>query len=409
MNAGVGKRLSVCYVVPGHDLMSSIGPSRNVLNLARALEPWADVTVAFRRVADDRVPDDIRVLEIQPGDEVATVDDAATRGIGYGEFARYLMDLRRFAAGPLTKFDIVLEKSWLLSGYLSSICRARGQLGVPIENIVPNPQHAAGRSLMKLMRLHVGRWLAGRCLRGAPLVIAETDFLKREIAKYWGVESARIAVVDLGVDRTLFGPRDQAEVRRRFGMAPERKVLVYVGVLDQTHDLEPVLRELGSCGANDLELHIIGDGARRAEYESMVVPDAVRVVFHGRVPHHEVPNYIAAGDLCLAPYDPRAFSSGELGYSTMKIPEYLAVGRPVVSVPSGRIRSLVVEGETGFLFANTQTAWRDFLAHLPSRERLHAMGEAAGRTRLQSWEDTARQYFELCTRCLAADGAIARK
>ena len=409
MNAARSHRPSVCYVVPGHDLMSSIGPSRNVLNLARALEPWADVTVAFRRVADERVPDDIRVLELQPGGDVATIDDAATRGIGYGEFVRYLLDLRRFAAGPLRNFDIVLEKSWLLSGYLSSICRARGQLGVPIENIVPNPQHAAGRQFMKLMRLHVGRWIAGRCLRGAPLVIAETEFLKREISKYWGVDAKRIAVVDLGVDRDLFCPRNQREVRTRFGMPLERTILLYVGVLDQTHDLEPVLRELGSRTDLDVELHVVGDGARRKEYESMVIPGAVRVVFHGRVAHHEVPDYIAAGDLCLAPYDPKAFSSGELGYSTMKIPEYLSVGRPVVSVPSGRIRSLLVEGQTGFLFDNTRAAWKDFLARVPSREQLRQMGEAAGRTQLQSWEDTARQYFELCTRCLTAAGVPARE
>ena len=41
--------------------------------------------------------------------------------------------------------------------------------------------------------------------------------------------------------------------------------------------------------------------------------------------------------------------SGELGYSTMKVPEYLSAGRPVVTVPSGRLPDLVRDGETGFL------------------------------------------------------------
>jgi glycosyltransferase involved in cell wall biosynthesis len=396
------RRLSVCYVVPGHDLMSTIGPSRNVLSLARALEQWADVTVAFRRVADRRPPPGVRVLELQPGGPAATVDDAAMRGVGYGEFARYLLDLRRFAAGPLRDFDIVLEKSWLLSGYLSSICLSRGQLGVPIENIVPNPEHAAAGRLLKRVRVEAGRWLAGRCLRAAPLVIAETEFLKREIAQYWGVRAERIAVVDLGVDRTLFRPHDQQDARRRFGMPLDRTVLLYVGVLDQTHDLEPVLREIGACARGDVELHLVGDGFRRADYEAMAAGSRVPVVFHGRVPHDQVPLYIAAGDLCLAPYDPRAFSSGELGYSTMKVPEYLSVGRPVASVPSGRIRSLLVDGETGFLFDNTRSHWRDFLARLPARDQLRRMGEAAGRTRLQAWEDTARQYFDLCVRQLGS-------
>src|SRR5262249_39759799 len=155
--------LSVCYVVPGHDLLSTVGPSRNVVNLARALSEWADVTVAFRRAAE-APPAGLRVLEIQPGRQAATVDDAAVEGIGCGEFFAYLADVRRFAQRELQSFDVVLEKSWLLSGYLSRICRARNQLGVPIENIVVNPAHAAGRSVMKRVRLEAGRWLAGRAL-----------------------------------------------------------------------------------------------------------------------------------------------------------------------------------------------------------------------------------------------------
>ncbi len=74
------RRLSVCNLVPGHDLLDSVGPSRNVLNLAHALGEWADVTAAFRRVADDNRPEGLRVLEIQPRDQAATMDDAAMRG-----------------------------------------------------------------------------------------------------------------------------------------------------------------------------------------------------------------------------------------------------------------------------------------------------------------------------------------
>ena len=75
---------------------------------------------------------------------------------------------------------------------------------------------------MKLLRLHVGRWIAGRAIRGAPLVIAETEFLRKEIADYWRVPAERIAVVDLGVDRKLFRPLDQCAARQQLGIATER-------------------------------------------------------------------------------------------------------------------------------------------------------------------------------------------
>ncbi len=394
------KRLSICYVVPGHDLLSSVGPSRNVLNLAAALSHWADVTVAFRRVADRELPEGLRVIEIQPGDAAAATDDAAMRGIGYGDFLRFVRTLRRFARTELGRFDVVLEKSWLLSGYVSALCRRRGQLAVPVENIVVNPEHAARRQIMKLVRLRAGHWIASRALRGAPLIIAETEFLKKEIAAYWKVLPERIAVVDLGVDRQLFRPMDQDAVRDRLGVARAKTVLTYVGVLDYTHNLEPLIRALSAVHVPDVELHVVGDGVRRQEYADLAAAGGVAAVFHGRVEHAEVPAHIAAADLCLAPYDPSAFSSGELGYSTMKIPEYLSVGRPVVSIASGRIRSLVKEGETGFLFPNDVGSWTTFLGKLPSRERLRTMSAAAAATKLTSWEDTAAAYLELCERQL---------
>jgi glycosyltransferase involved in cell wall biosynthesis len=295
------RRLSICYVAPGQGLLSSSGPSRNVLNLARALSRWAEVTVAFHRLADQAAPSEMRVLEIHPSVAATTIDDAAMRGVGYGDFISFMRRLHDFVSHDLQPFDVVLEKSWLLSGYVSALCRRRGQLGVPIENIVPNVQHAAQQSLTKLLRLHVGRWIAGRNLRRAPLIIAETEFLKREIAGYWRVQPDRISVVDLGVDRALFHPLDGSAARGKLGMPADSTILLYVGALDRTHNLEPVITAMRDMPAKPVTLHVVGDGPRRTEYQNIAAAAGPAVVFHGRVPHDKVPEYIAAADLCLAP------------------------------------------------------------------------------------------------------------
>lgn len=117
------RRLSVCYVAPAQNLLPSAGPTRNVLSLAHALAEWADVTVAFRRVLDPAHEGPARVLEIDPGaaPHPRPVDDAAVRDVGYRAFATYLMAVRRFAREQLPAFDVVLEKSWLLSGDRKSV------------------------------------------------------------------------------------------------------------------------------------------------------------------------------------------------------------------------------------------------------------------------------------------------
>ena len=396
-------RLSVCYVAPGHGLLSTVGPTRNVLSLARALARHADVTVAFRSVLDERAPADMRVLEIQPDArrDAAIVDDAAMRGLGYREFLAYLRDLRRFVNAALPAFDVVLEKSWLLSGYLSTLCRRQGRLGVPVENFVPNPAHNSANSLAKRWRIEVGQRIAGYHLRRAPLIIAETQHLKRSIARHWRVREECIAVVGLGVDRALFAPQDQSAARRELGIPPDGLVLVYSGVVDATHDLGPLLAALARLRDPGIALHVVGDGVLRARHEATARAAGVAAVFHGRVAHERVPLYIAAADLCLAPYDPTAFSFGEFGYSSMKVPEYLSAGRPVATVPSGRLPDLVRDGETGFLVANQCEAWMRLLRELPSRERLQSMGEAAARVQLMSWNETAEAYLERCERQLA--------
>lgn len=404
------RRLSICYAVPGHCLLATSGPTRNVLSVAQALGRWADVTVAFRHVIDRDAAEGCTVLEIEgpARNGAAPGDDAALRGIGYGEFVRYMLALRRFARERLRDYDIVLEKSWLLSGYLSSLCRGAGVLGVPVENLVPDSRYAARSSLSKLLRIEVGRRLAGHFLRQAPIIVAETETLKSAITTHWGVAPDHVEVVSLGVDRDLFRPMDQAEARRRLDLDSGKTVLLYVGRLDATHDLRPVLGALARLDDPDLELHIVGEGPMRSEYQGLAAGCGAAVRFHGRVPHEAVPVHIAAADLCLAPYAPSAFASGEFGYSSMKVPEYLSVGRPVVGIPSPRMRELVEDGASGFLFGNETERWTRFLERRPSRDRLRQMGEAAARTPLIGWEDTARAVLSLCERQLAARNRAGR-
>jgi glycosyltransferase involved in cell wall biosynthesis len=401
----MSRRLRICYLVPGHGLLATAGPTRNVLSLAKALGRHAEVEVAFRSLIDPVLPDGLRVVEIEAGalDPGAARDDAATRGVGYGELLRYLRRLRRFVAANAGRFDVILEKSWLFSGWLGLEAERHGMLGVAVENVVPSPRRHAEAGMMKQLRVLGGRWWAGRCLRRSRLVIAETEQLKEDIVRVWRVPAERVAVVGLGVDRELFHPIDQAAARAALCVPPKRTVLLYVGALDETHDLGPAIAAVAALDGGEIELRIVGDGPSRAAFLARA-GSSPRIVFCGRIPHSEVARHIAVADLCLAPYDSRAFAGGALVYSTMKIPEYLSVGRAVVAAPSARARELIEDQVTGFLLLNEPRSWSDFLAALPPRERLAAMGRAALERPQPSWDDTAEGYLAAIERARARRG-----
>lgn len=397
------RRLRICYLVPGHGLLSTVGPSRNVLSLAKALRAHAEVTLAFRYCLERADPEGVEVVELEPERRPRTaVDDGAMSGMGLAEFARYMARLRRFVREAAGRFDVILEKSWLLSGHLSAYGLGLGVPGIPVENVVPSPARHREAGFAKRMRVEVGRRLAGPALRRVPVVLAETPQLKASIVAVWGVPAERVEVVPLGVDTELFRPLEQDRARASLGLLPDRYILLYVGVLDETHTLDGIIEAVIASRVPGLELHILGDGSRRERYAQQASRSGGTVILHGRVPHASVPTWIAAADLCLAPYEPRAFATGTLGYATMKVPEYLSVGRPVAGSPSERMRELLRGGELGFLLDADADSWRAFLADPPPRERLARMGAAALRYPHSSWDDTARGYLAACERALAS-------
>ena len=398
------RRPSICYAAPGHTLLSSAGSTRNILAAAAALSEWADVTVAFRDIAEPMSSDRFEVIAIESAHQAhqasgARTDDVAARGLNPLAHLRHLRQLRRFARDHAGRFDLVLEKGWRLSGLLSWQFLRQGTPAVLIENdarfwdIPLTDMRTRARYLFHLAAQQV----AGFCTRRIPVTIAETGQLKRALVEERSVPAERIQVVHLGVDHGLFRPMDQAEARLNLGLDPDALIMLYVGGMDQYHDLSPLLLALQQTApdTSPLQLHFVGDGEFRSRYEELAGAASVPVFFHGQREHTQVPQFVAAADVCLAPYNTRGFHNGQVYFSTLKIPEYMACDRPVISVPSGHILELIQSEQTGFLFANEVDEWKSFLNDLPSKSRLRDMGHKAGpRVAAMSWQATARAYLQ---------------
>jgi glycosyltransferase involved in cell wall biosynthesis len=377
-----------------------------MLSLAAALSQWADVTVAFRNSREAITTEKFRVITIEPQRESTdqVQDDVAARGLNPLPHLSYLHTLHSFARQWASSFDVVLEKGWRLSGWLLAAFRRHGVSGVLVENDVRYWSEPLRdfRSMARYMLHKTAHTLAGFTSRRAPLIIAETQELKTMLVQQRGIAPERIEVIGLGVDHALFRPMDQMLMRQALGMDCDTHILLYVGGMDVYHDLGPLLDALAQVRGPSLELHLVGAGEYRRQYEAKARQAHMPVRFYGHVPHHRVSEFIAAADVCLAPYQPRAFHHGLVPFSTLKIPEYMACGRPVISVPSGHIQTLIEDQITGFLFPNDVAAWRTFLEALPTRQRLEDMGRAAAQAVASlSWERTAARYLEVSQRLIA--------
>jgi glycosyltransferase involved in cell wall biosynthesis len=163
------------------------------------------------------------------------------------------------------------------------------------------------------------------------LVVTANESHRDVATQRGGVPAGRIAIVRNGPPRAAFGAATEA----RPGVLADPHLL-FLGSMesqDGVDDLVPLLETLARnhdlAGAR---LTVVGEGSRRPALTAAAATAGLdgRVRFTGRVPHAEVPALLAEADICLDPAPPT-----ELNHrSTMiKIAEYMAARRPVVSFP----------------------------------------------------------------------------
>ena len=127
-------------------------------------------------------------------------------------------------------------------------------------------------------------------------------------------------------------------------------VVGFVGSFHKWHDVDGLIDAFAPLVAADgrRRLLLVGDGHDRKKLEKKVASLDLsdKVIFTGKVPHEDVPNYLAAMDVTTVPYQPIE----DFFFSPMKLFEGMAVGRPTVAANLGQIPDIVRHGETGWLY-----------------------------------------------------------
>lgn len=226
---------------------------------------------------------------------------------------------------------------------------------------------------------HLGglaRWFERWICNQAAVVITVSTPLRRILVDM-GVDEARIVVMSNGVDPQRFhGRREAGEgVRQRYGLQGKR-VVGFVGWVREWHGIEDLVRGMPQWpdALSDVHLLVIGDGPARADIEAAADACGVRERVHvtGAVAHADIVEHLAAIDVAL---QPAATSYA----SPMKIFEYLAMAKPVVSVDQGNTREILDEGGNALFFPpGDRAAFVDAVQEIFSDQaRLERMSQAA--------------------------------
>lgn len=138
-----------------------------------------------------------------------------------------------------------------------------------------------------------------------------------------------------GVDAEMFGAAAD-----RSGPLPEkarglkRPVVGFFGVLDTRFDVK--LIEFLAGRRPDWTFLLVG----RAAVDTAALAALPNVVMPGAVKYETLPDWARAFDICIMPYYQDAFSKAA---NPLKLREYLATGRAVVSVPTPEVQRFAAD------------------------------------------------------------------
>lgn len=189
----------------------------------------------------------------------------------------------------------------------------------------------------------------------ADRLVVISQGLKKELIKN-GIEEHKITVVPNGVDTTSIQPLERNESLFEQYQLQDKFVLGYIGSIlryEGLQELITVISDLVLAGNNNIRLLIAGDGDYLSNLKLLAKELDLEeyVIFLGKIPHSEVPQYYSLFDLCVFP---RLDEEVTNIVTPLKPLEAMASGKVVLGSNLEAMCEMIVHEVSGFVFDNSR-------------------------------------------------------
>lgn len=233
-------------------------------------------------------------------------------------------------------------------------------------------------------------------------IVSVTDKLKDELVKLYSVPAEKITVINNGANTDIFKPLDKKHVRDRLKLDNSKKYICFVGNLAAWQGVEFLVYSapyiLEKCP--DVRFLVVGDGAMKDKLLDIASEIGVsdKFTFTGRIPYEDVPLYINAADVCVAPFIKDRNS--KIGLSALKTYEYLACGKPIVASNIPGVKELIdLSGGGISVPSEDPRELANSVVKLISDQKMRdTMGEQGRKYVIEnhSWDGVARKILDIC-------------
>ncbi len=378
------------------------GMSTYIRELAGELDKQGHLVDVYTRVHDPRDPQIVslgqqaRLIHVKAGED-KTINKLAV----FSYLPDFACNTESFRKQEGLRYDLVFSHYWL-SGWVGEYLQRWWHVPhITMFHTVGAVKNTIGIGEDEpQLRLETERDLAQNCHH----IIAPTEKEKADLIRHYGAPPERIGVVPCGVNLELFRPQDKEAARQQLGLTDD-KVILSAGRIEPLKGIDQLLKAMPYLpNGGSLRLIIIG-GDSHSQPEMTRLRKLSRdlniensVTFLGLVKYEQMPLFYSAADVCVMPSYYESFGLVAL--------ESLACGTPVVTTDVGDMKSIIRQGETGYVVAeNSPGQLADKITRLLLRPRPDIEAITANRASVSrfSWSNIAEMIVREFRSVLSAN------
>ena len=242
------------------------------------------------------------------------------------------------------KFDVIHDRGYLLGG--AGVWAGR-ILDVPIVLQVDDnwieADKSGGHLIWKVpIYEKIVRFWMRKFVKRADAIVVVSKVLKNVVVKDWKANPKKVFVIRNGVNLNKFNPNVK-DIRKELGIEKNKKILTLIGEMAPWHGVIEIVKTVELLDDSYIAI-LVGDVKIHHRYMQKVKEYVKKkgleqkIIFLGTIDYEKIPGLLAASDILLAPYIQKEY---HYGFSPLKLFEYMAMEKPIITSNLDWIREIV--------------------------------------------------------------------